>query len=245
MRVSSSIGIVLVGLLLTACEETTTSTTVSLPLCDPAVKSLAPLDPAEPPSTDGGTLVLVGKHFWGFSSTAEVPLTVPSDSPTPTPDPEATPTATPAPPAELEFNTQVMALRVGDQPAHILSAVERVVQPYVLIQDVEGAYQYLGCSACSTCLTANPYSCGACDTACLGCEQVVTFELPKLDASAGQLDAESLRVNVVFFGETGQTPAVSFDLPLACGDGIDNDLDGLADLDDLDCQTSAWSELAP
>lgn len=238
--------VVLTALLLSACEETTTTTTVSLPLCDPAITSLAPLDPASPPSTDGGSLVLVGRHFWGFASTAEVPISAPNDeSPTPTPDPAATPTATPEPPAELEYSTQVMALRVGDKAARIVSAVERVVQPYVLVEDLEGNAQYLGCADCSTCLTDNPYSCGACDTACSGCEQAVTFELPKLDASAGQLEGESLRVNIVFFGETGQTPVSSFDLPLACQDGIDNDLDGVADDDDLDCQTSAWSEFAP
>lgn len=233
-RALASLGVLLA---LLACE-TTTTTTVSVMLCDPIITAVASApDAAVSASSDGGSLHLIGKHFWPFSSGAAV-----NGTPYPV-DATASPTEPPTPdPDPVTYPSRLVAVRIGGVDARVTAAYEQVTLPWVVGTDLEGEASYRDCADCTACLTDKTTGCGQCDTACLGCEQVVEVDFDSLAESAGRVHEQSLEVSVVVFGEGGQTPTFRLDLPLACTDQIDNDGDGLTDDQDPDCAASGVSE---
>lgn len=222
---------------LVACD-TATTTTVSVMLCDALITDIEPAPAAAVQlSSDGGSLQIIGKHFWPYSSGASVDATPypvdatasPTEPPTPDPDP-------------LSYPTRLVSVRIGGADAAVTAAYEQVTIPWVVGTSLEGEADYKDCAECTACLTNKTTGCGECDAACLGCEQVVEVDFSRLSSSAGRVNEDSLEVAVVVIGEGGQTPPFSVALPLACADSSDNDGDGLTDEQDPDCASSGISE---
>lgn len=234
-------GLMGLGLMVSGCEEDTT--TVIVPLCDPVPGPPAVVPEASPPSTDGGLLRIPGHHFWNYSSTANV--ADPAD-PTPTPassDVTPTPTVTPLPAGYvLELSKEIVSVRAGGLDAPVQHAYEQVVTPYLTVSDLEGNERTADCSMCVSCLSSATYACGDCEGACIGCEQVVEVSLPPMSALNGTLTEEGLKIGVAIIGPSGIAPTVYTVLPFACDDGYDNDNDGAIDALDLDCFESPLSE---
>lgn len=231
-----------------ACEVTTT--TVVVPLCDPVTVAVGadPAVPDAPPSTDGGRLRITGRHFWLYSSNADVadPIT-PTPSPTPTADePTLTPEPTPVPATYvLQHPLFLVDVYVGGHEAKVVAAYEQVVTPFIEQRDLDGNLHYADCASCTNCLNNIDNACGECETACMGCEQVIELEIPALAQTDGVLETDGLLTSVNVFAEGGQVPAQFTLLPLACSDLVDNDQDGQTDADDPACLSTGWTEISP